>query len=91
MYHENELLMLVLGLFVAVFIIYFNKQTKNLPFKKYLLAGFFLLLFGWFCTVMEDVLWYSFFHYSEHISYALSSVVLFIWSLKIAIVKRRVK
>ncbi len=91
MYQENEILTLVLGIFVAIFIIYYNSQTKDLPFRKYLLAAYYLLLWGWFCTVAEGFVWYSFFNYSEHISYALGSVFLFIWSLKITLAKRKGK
>ena len=82
MYHENEVVMLILGLGTLVFIFLNYTQLKRLPSAFLLLTSFVVLLVGWLATVLEGFFLADFFNYLEHSAYALSSVLLMVWCWK---------
>jgi len=89
MYQESEILTLVLSSLILIFILFYKSHTKIIPYSHYFLSAYFILLLAYFCTVLESFLWYSFFHYTEHISYALSFILLSIWGVKKTRSKRK--
>ena len=79
MFQENEIVMLVLGAGVLVFILWKRTRLKRIPASKVLISGFCVLLAGWVATVLEGVLWGSYLNVLDHLCYAGSSVLLAIW------------
>jgi len=82
MVHENEVLMLILGTGVLIFIILNITQIRRIGYYSLLLVSFCFLLFAWFATVIEGFLAEKYFNFSEHISYLISSIIFVIWSFK---------
>jgi len=83
MFHENEIVMLLLGVGVLIFILGNRFKLKRLPSSNFLICGFYLLLAGWIATVLEGFLWSVFFNYFEHICYAGSSLLMLVWFLRV--------
>ena len=84
MIYENEIIMLVLGLGVLVFVLLNYFHLKRIPLFGVLLAGFCLLVVGWALTVLEeffvkDSFWNSSLNFLEHLCYAVSGIVIAIW------------
>ena len=84
MIHENEVVMLLLGLGVLVFILANRSRLRRLPRWDILSLGFYVVLAGWVLTVAEGFVFASFFNYLEHISYACGAVLLVVWCRKIS-------
>ena len=84
MIRENEVVMLLLGLGVLVFILANRSRLRRLPRWDILSLGFYVVLAGWLLTVAEGFLFGSFFNYLEHICYACSAVLLAVWSWRIS-------
>ena len=57
MIQQNEIVMLILGLGVLIFILGKRSQLKRFPSSKILVLGFLVLLAGWALTVMESFFW----------------------------------
>ena len=84
MIYENEIIMLVLGLGVLIFVLLNYFHLKRIPLFRVLLAGFYLLVVGWLLTVLEeffpkDLFWNSSLNFLEHLCYAVSGIVFAIW------------
>jgi len=86
---ENEIVMLLLGVGVLIFILGSRPRLKDLPASNILITGFYLVLAGWVLTVIEgfflpeDSFRYEFLNYLEHICYAISSVFVAVWCWKV--------
>jgi hypothetical protein len=91
MFYENEVVMLVFGLLVTIFIGLKYRQLKNIKDYKILLAGFYLLVIAWLCSTLEEFFLETYINLCEHVLYATSSVIILIWIYKALIVKTRVK
>jgi hypothetical protein len=83
MIQENEIVMLIIGLGVFIFILGNRSQLKRIPHADWLLVGFHTLLAGWILTVAENVLWGEVLNYLEHICYAMASLLLAAWCWKV--------
>jgi hypothetical protein len=83
MFHENELVMLLLGVGVLVLTMGNRSRLKRLPAWKILCAGFYVLLAGWILTVLEGFFWRGLLNYLEHMCYAGSSFLVAVWSWKV--------
>lgn len=79
MLHANELVMLIIGIGTLLFILNNHHQLKRVPSSNILLGSFYLLVMGWFSTVMEGFLLESLLNYLEHFFYAASSILLAFW------------
>ena len=91
MIHENEIIMLLLGLGVLIFILGNHVQLKRFPASKILMAGFYMLLGGWLLTVLEGFFWEGLLNYLEHMCYAGSSLLIAMWCWKIFKSKKEAK
>ncbi len=80
--YPNEIVMLLIGLCVLVFIIKNRKSLKRLPAYGILIAAFYMLFATWFATILEDFFWEDFFNLLEHAGLALSSVLTAVWCWK---------
>ena len=83
MVHENEVVMLLLGVGVLIFILTSRLRLKLLPASNILTAAFYVAFAGWVFTVLEGLLWEGLFNYLEHICYAVSSILLTCWCWKV--------
>lgn len=79
MFLENEIVMLLLGTGVTVFLLLNVSKIKEIDNYKYLLTSYFILLLAWVSTVVEGLFFQSALNVLEHICYALSMLVLLWW------------
>jgi hypothetical protein len=92
-FEENEVVMLLLGVGVLLFMLLRRPQLKQLPAATLLILGFSILLSGWAATVLEGLfvegsLYYQLFNYLEHFCYAGSAVMIAWWSWRAFAVSR---
>lgn len=83
MIQENEIVMLLIGVGVLIFIINNRVQFKRLPKWKIITTAFYVLFGGWVLTVIEGFFWNELFNLFEHICYAASSVLVAAWCWKV--------
>jgi hypothetical protein len=57
MIQQNELIMLLLGIGCMIFILVNKQKVKRIPVAKPLIAGFYVLLAGYFLTILEGLFW----------------------------------
>jgi len=83
---ENEIVMLLIGVGVLIFILGSRRRLKSLPASNILIAGFYVLLASWIVTVLEGffgLFWEGILNYIEHACYAVGSVLVAVWSWKV--------
>jgi hypothetical protein len=80
MIQENELIGLILGVGVLIFILANRSRLAGLPAARILLASYYVLLAGWALTVLEGFLWGQALNLLEHFCYALSALLLAVWT-----------
>jgi hypothetical protein len=83
MIHENEIMMLILGLGVLIFVLGKRSQLKRFPSSGLLILGFYLLLAGWALTVVEGFFWELFLNFLEHACYTAGAVSVAVWSWRV--------
>jgi hypothetical protein len=79
---ENEVVMLVMGIGVLIFILLSLPQIKKINFWKIIFVSYVILLLGLLFTNLEEYILPDFLNYCEHLSYLISSVLLVIWCWK---------
>ncbi len=80
---ENEIVMLLIGVGVLIFILGSRRRLKSLPASNILIAGFYVLLASWTVTVLEGFFWEPFLNYIEHGCHAVSAVIVAVWCWKV--------
>jgi len=83
MIQENEIITLLLGIGVMIFILANKQKVKRIPAAKILIAGFYVLLAGWVLTILEGLFWRELLNVLEHICYTASSILVAVWCWKI--------
>ncbi|MCD6328729.1 hypothetical protein J7M28_14420 [bacterium] len=83
MIQENEVLTLLLGAGVLIFILINGQALKRLPSWKTLISAFYMLLAGWVLTILEGFFWGSFLNIVEHACYSASAVLVAVWCWKV--------
>ena len=83
MIQENEIIMLLLGLGVFIFVLGNRRPLQRVPVSKVLISGFCTALTACIFTVLEGFFWKDFLNFMEHICYALSSVLVAFWCFKV--------
>ncbi|MGB2631251.1 MAG: hypothetical protein WBD24_07200 [Candidatus Omnitrophota bacterium] len=83
MVHENEVLMFLLGAGVMIFIISNRQRVRSIPASNILFIGYAVLLAGWMLTILEGFFLEKVLNYLEHISYAVSSILIVVWCWKV--------
>lgn len=76
---ENEIIILFLGTSILGFMVLYRIQLTRLPAGHWLLGAYCAMWLGWVFTIVEHLLWQTFFNFVEHLAYALSCVLLFVW------------
>jgi hypothetical protein len=79
MTQENELVTILIGIGLFIFIIFNFSKLKTLPAIKILLAGLSVLLIGWILTILEGFFLEDLLNLLEHTCYALSSIIMAVW------------
>ncbi|HJZ39350.1 MAG TPA: hypothetical protein VJ203_03215 [Bacteroidales bacterium] len=82
MFEENEVVMLILGIGVLIFILLNLNRIKRIYAWKLLVPGYCFLLAGWFLTVLEGFFAGSLFNFLEHACYTCSSIIVAFWCLR---------
>ena len=82
MLHENEVVMLLLGVGNFIFITLNKRQIKRINAWKVLISSYYLLLAGWIFTILEGYILENFLNLLEHICYAASAIMLTYWCWK---------
>jgi hypothetical protein len=80
---ENEVVMLLIGVGVLIFILGSRRRLKDLPASNILIAGFYMLLVSWVLTVIEGFFWEGVLNYIEHACQAASAVIVAVWCWKV--------
>jgi hypothetical protein len=80
---ENEIVMLLIGVGVLIFILGSRPRLKSLPASNILFAGFYVLLASWTVTVLEGFFWEGVLNYIEHACHAVSAVFVAVWCWKV--------
>jgi len=88
MIHENEVVMLMLGVGVLIFVLESRPRLKQLPASKTLISAFYLLLAAWILTVLEGFFWEVVFNYLEHLCYAISAILVTVWCWRVFLSKK---
>jgi len=83
MIHENEVVMLLLGVGVLIFILTSRLRLKQLPSSNIIIAAFYVAFASWVLTVLEGFFLEELLNYLEHICYAVSSILLAGWCWKV--------
>jgi len=78
-FHENELMVWLLGTAVLAFLLMYRHQLRRLPASGILLSAYLAAWVAWTATNLEHVFWYQPFNIIEHVGYALNGVLLLSW------------
>jgi hypothetical protein len=76
---ENELVLLLLGIGILVFMAVNRSRLAELPSRGLFLAAFHVLVLGWVLTVLEGLFWPELLNTAEHACYAASSLMVAVW------------
>ena len=83
MIQQNEIIVLLFGIGVLVFVLANHKRLNLIPASRILISGFGLILAGWILTVIEGLFWKDFLKLAAHFCYALSSLLVTAWCWKV--------
>ena len=76
---ESEIITLVLGLGVLIFIFLNRLELKQLPASRILIAAFSMFLAGWSLAIIENFFLPDFLNYLEHASHTIGSILTGFW------------
>ena len=83
---ENEIVMLLIGVVVLIFIFCNRERIKQLPASRILILAFYMMLSGWILTVLEGLFglfWEGILNFVEHLCTAVSSVLVAVWCWRV--------
>jgi len=83
MLQGNEIIMALLGTGVLIFLWGNRPWVRRIPWHHLLAFGFYTLWTGWLFTLVEGFFLNSVFNFLEHLCYALSSLLLTAWCVKV--------
>ena len=79
MIQQSEMILLLLGVAVLIYIIRIRHQIKRIPAWQTLSWAYFVLIVGWLLTILEGFFWKDFLNLLEHACYAGCSVLMAVW------------
>ena len=79
MIQENEIIMLLLGLGVLVFMVRSRAYLRHIPCKTLLVVAYGLQLTAWVATVLEGFIFPALLNGLEHVCYCAGAVVFACW------------
>jgi uncharacterized membrane protein len=83
MIQENEVIMLLLGVGVLVFMLANWKRLRRLPASRAMSHAFHLLVLASILTVLEGFFWPGPLNFLEHACYAGSALLLAAWCWRV--------
>jgi hypothetical protein len=83
MIHGNEIVLLLLGISVLIFVYNNRRRLQRLPAVETLLMAFYTLIVGWLLTNVEGLFWSEGLNTLEHLCYAASSVLTLVWCWRV--------
>jgi hypothetical protein len=81
MIQQNELITFLVGFGVAIYILANYRRLSSIRDSKILVASYFTLLTGWFLTILEGFMMPVLINGLEHLSYAVSSILMATWCM----------
>lgn len=82
MIEERELVTLITGIAVLVFMLLRRQELEHIPNGALLLSSFAVLVSGWAFTVLEGFTLPDLLNLLEHACYTISTVLLAVWAWK---------
>lgn len=82
MFEEREVLTLLIALGVFAFSVRHRAILQELPNSFCLILSYGFLVFSFICSLAEEIAWTSQINFLQHLSGALSALVLLRWSWK---------
>ncbi|NIP24043.1 MAG: hypothetical protein GWN67_07555 [Phycisphaerae bacterium] len=82
----NEVVMLMIGVGVLIFIHGNRRRLKSLPASNILITGYCMMLVSWILTVLEGLFgpfWEEWLNYLDHAFYAIGSIFVAVWCWKV--------
>lgn len=76
---DNELVMLILGAGVLVFLYRERRHLRRVHSWRLLVCGYCLILAGWCATILEHVTDQDFFNFVEHSAYVAGALLTAAW------------
>jgi len=76
---EDELITLIIGSFVLLFIIMKRSNLKIIPFSGVLIFAYYLVFCGWILTILESFFFEKTLNILEHFCYMASIGTLTFW------------
>lgn len=73
MFQESEIITLVVAL-VGAFLLTFVFTRRKVPELGFFYSGFFFIVAASLLTVVEGVIWATFFNFLEHLCYVFSAI-----------------
>lgn len=87
MIHENEIIMLLLGIGIFLFSLLNKPRFERIPESRILLTAYHVLLAAWVFTILEEFFLKGTLNFLEHFFYAVSAVLTALWCWKITLKK----
>ena len=87
MVEELEVVLLLLGIFVLVFIMMNKRLLDELPHSTLLISAFLMFLLSWIFTNVEGFFWENIFNLLEHSFQFLGILLIMVWCWKIFVGK----
>jgi hypothetical protein len=75
----DEVVVLILGLAVLLFLLFKGERLKELPRIGLFLSSYAVLVGAWVLTILEDLFLRDTMNLLEHVCYAGSTVLLMLW------------
>ena len=79
MIQANEIIMVVLGLGVLVFMFMNYSNLERIPSFRVLAIAFCTFVTGWLLTVLEGFFWLAYLNFLEHMCYAAGAIIMAMW------------
>lgn len=79
MIEKFEVVLLLLGIFVLVFILANKDLIKHIPSSELLISGFLMFFISWILTNLEHIFWYEILNLLEHTFQLIGIVIITIW------------
>jgi len=82
---ESEIIKLLFGLGVLIYLYINKKKIIELPHYNLLFLAYIIVLTGWILTVLEGIFYEQLLNLIEHTCNAVSSVILCLWCYQVFI------
>ncbi|MGM0444004.1 MAG: hypothetical protein ACQEQV_07445 [Fibrobacterota bacterium] len=82
MIEHQELIRFIIGSAILLLMLIHRTHRKVVPWYHLFTASYLMLFCGWISTMVEGFVLPDFFNILEHLFYALSAFLLFLWIRK---------